>query len=113
VVVNVGRKTKRPRLGLSRGTYVDQPSPKCCSIRSIGYGPVLVNGTQVLSPNTNVTSSVRVRIDAPEINPQSGIHGARSSEQAEPVSSGGEAPFFWGAFKMGFDLFQGFPFRLR
>ena len=25
------RKTKRPGLGLSRGTFVDQPSPKCCS----------------------------------------------------------------------------------
>jgi len=24
-------KTKRPKLNLSRGTFVDQPSPKCCS----------------------------------------------------------------------------------
>ena len=28
---NFGHKTKRPRLDLSHGTSVDQPSPKCCS----------------------------------------------------------------------------------
>jgi hypothetical protein len=27
----IARKTKRPGLGLSPGTFVDQPSPKCCS----------------------------------------------------------------------------------
>src|SRR5450755_1385031 len=41
------RKTKRPRLSLRLGTYVDQPSPKCCSRRSIdaaaqpGNGPIV------------------------------------------------------------------------
>jgi hypothetical protein len=28
---NFAQKTKRPGLGLSPGTFVDQPSPKCCS----------------------------------------------------------------------------------
>ena len=38
-------KTKRPGLDLSLGTFVDQPSPKCCSRRRIdlpgenGNGP--------------------------------------------------------------------------
>jgi hypothetical protein len=32
---NEQHKTKRPGLDLSRGTYVDQPSPKCCS--NTGY----------------------------------------------------------------------------
>jgi hypothetical protein len=41
------RKTKRPGLGLSRGTFVDQPSPKCCSRRSIRVGWQTVNGTLV------------------------------------------------------------------
>ena len=41
-------QNKTPQTRLSRGTYVDQPSPKCCSIRSIGEGLVLVNGTLVL-----------------------------------------------------------------
>jgi hypothetical protein len=31
----IARKTKRPRLNLSHGTLVDQPSPKCCSIRRL------------------------------------------------------------------------------
>jgi hypothetical protein len=44
---NLWRKTKRPGLGLSRGTYVDQPSPKCCSSRSIRDGQQWVNGTVV------------------------------------------------------------------
>jgi hypothetical protein len=42
------RKTKRPGLRLSRGTLVDQPSPKCCSRRSIREERGGVNGTVVL-----------------------------------------------------------------
>jgi hypothetical protein len=49
----LARKTKRPRLDLSLGTYVDQPSPKCCSRRSIGGDGKVENGTGVLCPGTD------------------------------------------------------------
>jgi hypothetical protein len=52
------RKTKRPRLDLSLGAYVDQPSPKCCSIRKIRHSLNLVNGTLVLYPPTRVPLSL-------------------------------------------------------
>ena len=42
------RKTKRPRLGLSLGTSVDQPSPKCCSRSNVLLPPNWVNGSPVL-----------------------------------------------------------------
>jgi hypothetical protein len=38
-------KTKRPRLDLSRGTFVDQPSPKCCSRTRVRLGEREENGT--------------------------------------------------------------------
>ena len=41
------RKTKRPRLDLSLGTSVDQPSPKCCSIANVFRTPSPVNGSSV------------------------------------------------------------------
>jgi hypothetical protein len=41
------RKTKRPRLDLSLGTSVDQPSPKCCSIANVFLTPSPVNGSSV------------------------------------------------------------------
>jgi hypothetical protein len=37
--VNFVRKTKRPRLDLSPGTSVDQPSPKCCSRTTVVWAP--------------------------------------------------------------------------
>ena len=40
-------KTKRPRLNLSLGTSVDQPSPKCCSIANLSLTPDAVNGSSV------------------------------------------------------------------
>src|SRR5258708_36440714 len=40
-------KTKRPRLGLSLRTSVDQPSPKCCSRRRLLYGSEHVYGSRV------------------------------------------------------------------
>jgi hypothetical protein len=42
-----GYKTKRPRLGLSRGTYVDQPSPKCCSMTILDSVAAMRNGSNV------------------------------------------------------------------
>ncbi len=42
------RKTKRPRLGLSHGTYVDQPSPKCCSRTTLRMPQESGNGSDVL-----------------------------------------------------------------
>jgi len=53
-VVNLKRKTKRPRLSLSLGASVDQPSPKCCSITRIGQGRDSVNGTEVPEGGTIV-----------------------------------------------------------
>jgi hypothetical protein len=47
-------QNKTPQTRSSRGTYVDQPSPKCCSIESIGERRELVNGTQVLYASTRV-----------------------------------------------------------
>ena len=44
------RKTKRPRLDLSRGTSVDQPSPKCCSRTTVTLTPCTVNGSLVPYP---------------------------------------------------------------
>jgi hypothetical protein len=41
------RKTKRPRLDLSLGTSVDQPSPKCCSRTTVALPPSTVNGSSV------------------------------------------------------------------
>src|SRR5579859_8042200 len=41
------RKTKRPRLDLSLGTSVDQPSPKCCSRTTLTLPPHPVNGPLV------------------------------------------------------------------
>src|SRR5271165_3301476 len=41
------RKTKRPRLNLSLGTSVDQPSPKCCSKTTLILTPDQVNGSPV------------------------------------------------------------------
>jgi hypothetical protein len=41
-------KTKRPRLCLSHGTYVDQPSPKCCSITRLSRVHKRVHGPAVL-----------------------------------------------------------------
>src|SRR5208283_1762471 len=40
-------KTKRPRLSLSLGTSVDQPSPKCCSRTTLNVTPNPVNGSPV------------------------------------------------------------------
>ncbi len=40
-------KTKRPRLDLSLGTSVDQPSPKCCSRTTLTLLPLTVNGSLV------------------------------------------------------------------
>jgi hypothetical protein len=37
-------KTKRPGLGLSHGTFVDQPSPKCCSRTRISRAAEKKNG---------------------------------------------------------------------
>jgi hypothetical protein len=51
-------KTKRPRLDLSLGTYVDQPSPKCCSRRIIDAVEKVENGTRVLSPGTDGWESI-------------------------------------------------------
>src|ERR1017187_10573886 len=48
----LARKTKRPRLDLSLGTYVAQPSPKGCSRRSIGGGGEVENGTGMVCPGT-------------------------------------------------------------
>ena len=48
-----GRKTKRPRLNLSLGTSVDQPSPKCCSRTTLTLGPDSWNGSRVLRHGTN------------------------------------------------------------
>ena len=42
------RKTKRPRLDLSLGTSVDQPSPKCCSRTTLRLPTPAVNGSLVL-----------------------------------------------------------------
>jgi len=42
------RKTKRPGLSLSPRTFVDQPSPKCCSIANVFLRPDPVNGPSVL-----------------------------------------------------------------
>jgi hypothetical protein len=47
------RKTKRPRLDLSLGTSVDQPSPKCCSRTTLTLRPVPWNGSRVLRHGTN------------------------------------------------------------
>ena len=44
----LARKTKRPRLNLSLGTSVDQPSPKCCSRTTVALPPGAVNGSSVL-----------------------------------------------------------------
>jgi hypothetical protein len=44
------RKTKRPRLDLSLGTSVDQPSPKCCSKTTLFLTSETVNGPSVLRP---------------------------------------------------------------
>ena len=50
------RKTKRPRLNLSLGTSVDQPSPKCCSIANVFLTPDPVNGSSV--PDMARTGSI-------------------------------------------------------
>src|ERR1700687_3238602 len=59
------RKTKRPRLDLSLGTFADQPSPKCCSIRRIGLVEEKENGPRVLWLGTEGpergTSTIRQR----------------------------------------------------
>ncbi len=47
------RKTKRPRLDLSLGTSVDQPSPKCCSRTTLTPRPDSWNGSRVLRHGTN------------------------------------------------------------
>jgi hypothetical protein len=51
-------KTKRPRLDLSHGTPVDQPSPKCCSRKRLDQVDQLVYGTRVLQAITEVTLSI-------------------------------------------------------
>ena len=53
-ISNSERKTKRPRLDLSLGTYVDQPSPKCCSKTRLLHDPKLVNGPCVPLYGTKV-----------------------------------------------------------
>src|SRR5271165_2463591 len=45
-------KTKRPRLDLSLGTSVDQPSPKCCSRITLTLTLNPVNGSAVLRGGT-------------------------------------------------------------
>ena len=45
--LDFARKTKRPRLDLSRGTSVDQPSPKCCSRTTLALPRQPVNGSPV------------------------------------------------------------------
>src|SRR4029077_12617151 len=56
------RKTKRPRLDLSLGTSVDQPSPKCCSIANVFPTPSPVNGSSV--PDMARTGSMDNRMKA-------------------------------------------------
>jgi hypothetical protein len=46
-------ESKRPGLILSRGANVDQPSPKCCSVRRIDQFPTAVNGYWELRWGTN------------------------------------------------------------
>jgi hypothetical protein len=55
-------KTKRPRLSLSLGTSVDQPSPKCCSIANLILTPTPVNGSSV--PEMARTGSIRNHMKA-------------------------------------------------
>ncbi len=59
------RKTKRPRLDLSLGTFVDQPSPKCCSRKSIDSQARVENGTSVLSHCTVSDSPGQSLLDDP------------------------------------------------
>lgn len=47
-------KTKRPRLNLSGGTFVDQPFPKCCSGISLTLSSDPVNGARVPCKGTKV-----------------------------------------------------------
>jgi hypothetical protein len=53
------RKTKRPRLCLSLGTYVDQPSPKCCSKTRLSRVDQPVYGPSVPCRGTNVVILLR------------------------------------------------------
>jgi len=46
----IAGKTKRPRLFRVVGRKVDQPSPKCCSIRRLPGSRTLVNGSLVPLP---------------------------------------------------------------
>ena len=41
-------QNKTPRTRFESETYVDQPSPKCCSRRSIDTAGEVENGTEVL-----------------------------------------------------------------
>src|ERR1700734_2817439 len=48
-------QNKTPQTHSSHGTYVDQPSPKCCSIRRLNGRRVRVNSQEVLLPRTKVS----------------------------------------------------------
>ena len=56
------RKTKRPRLDLSLGTSVDQPSPKCCSIANVFLTPSPVNGSSVLDMARTGSMDKRMKV---------------------------------------------------
>jgi hypothetical protein len=81
------RKTKRPRLDLSLGTSVDQPSPKCCSIANVFLTPDRVNSSSVpdMARTGSMDNCMKVRgfSDAPAFPPK--IDGYRVLENNGPA----------------------------
>jgi len=92
------RKTKRPRLSLSLGTSADQPSPKCCSRRTVTLTPKSRNGPSVLSGGTRVInpgniepreSSNQMRV--PQTEPAGGIIARKTKRPRLSLSLGTSA----------------------
>jgi hypothetical protein len=76
-------KTKRPRLNLSLGTSVDQPSPKCCSRRRLSQARKPVNGSTVLLLCGNYSAAKYLNPNA--LRDQGRIRDSRRAEDA-PVA---------------------------